>query len=289
MSLHLSVPPRFGVKSATLRAQKALIGWFVFSMVGIGALCAAEPRPLVVGHRGLMHAAPECTLAGFRACLALRIGFEFDVRRCKDDILVCLHDPTLDRTTDGTGKLAGLAFDQVKRLDAGSRFDLAFRNERIPRIEEILTLIAGEGRGSALFAVDLKDTGGGLEEKVIRLAESRNVLDQLVFIGATIESAEVRLRLKAASDLARTARLAATAADIAEALADENADWVYLRFLPTASDMQQIRAAGKRAFVAGPLVAGNEPANWSTAAQLGFDGILTDYPLDLARQLRMPK
>jgi len=256
------------------------------SLISNAEIPAAEPRPLVVGHRGLMHAAPECTLAGFRACLALRIGFEFDVRRCNDGTLVCLHDPTLDRTTDGRGNLAELTFDQVKKLDAGNHFDPAFRNERIPRIEDIFTLITGEARGPAVFAVDLKDTGDGLEEKVVRLAESRNILDQLVFIGATIESPEVRSRLKAASDLARTARLAPAAADIAAGIADEDADWVYLRFLPTTADMQRIHAAGKRAFLAGPLVAGNEPANWSKAAQLGFDAILTDFPLELAGQLR---
>src|SRR5438094_6354342 len=129
---------------------------------------AAEPRPLVVGHRGLMHAAPECTLAGFRACLALRVGFEFDVRRCKDGTLVCLHDPTLDRTTDGRGNLANLTFDQLRKLDAGSRFDAAFRGQRVPRIDEIFTLLAEEARGDTLCAVDLKETGDGLEEKVVR-------------------------------------------------------------------------------------------------------------------------
>src|SRR3954471_1374713 len=87
---------------------------------------AAEPRPLVVGHRGLMHAAPECTLAGFRACLALRVGFEFDVRRTKDGELVCLHDPTLDRTTGGRGKLADVALAELRQLDAGNRFDSRF-------------------------------------------------------------------------------------------------------------------------------------------------------------------
>src|SRR5205823_2974967 len=125
--------------------------------------------------------------------------------------------------------------------------------ERIPRIEDIFTLIAAEARGPAVFAVDLKDTGEGLEEKVVRLAESRNILDQLLFIGATIESSDVRARLKAASDLTRTARLAPTPADIGPALADEDADWVYLRFLPAAADMQRIHAAGKRAFLSGPL------------------------------------
>jgi hypothetical protein len=228
----------------------------------ITAIHAAEPsRPLIVGHRGLMHAAPECTLAGFRACLALHVGFEFDVRRTKDGALLCLHDATLDRTTDGHGQLAKLNLAEVRQLDAGSRFDRTFHGERVPRIEEIFTLIDKDAPREAICAVDLKETGDGLEEKIVRLAESRNCLDQLLFIGLTIESAEVRSRLKAVSDQTRTARLAPAPADIAAALADNDADWVYLRFLPIAADVQRIHAANKRIFLAGPLVAVLEPAN----------------------------
>ena len=51
--------------------------------------------PLVVAHRGLLRHAPENTLANFRACLELRLGFEFDVARTKDGHLVCIHDDTL--------------------------------------------------------------------------------------------------------------------------------------------------------------------------------------------------
>src|SRR6476469_9618050 len=76
------------------------VGWLLIVCPTVVVTSAAEPnRPLVVGHRGLMHAAPECTLAGFRACLALRVGFEFDVRRTKDGALLCLHDATLAGTT----------------------------------------------------------------------------------------------------------------------------------------------------------------------------------------------
>jgi glycerophosphoryl diester phosphodiesterase len=259
-----------------------------FAIVAFAAaIDAAEPpRPLVVGHRGLMHAAPECTLAGFRACLALHVGFEFDVRRTKEGALVCLHDATLDRTTNGRGPLAKLTLAEVQQLDAGSRFDRSFHGEGVPRIEEIFTLIDKDAPRDALFTIDLKETGDGLEEKLVRLAESRNCLDQLLFIGLTIESADVRSRLKAVSDQARTARLIPMPADIAAALADTDSDWVYLRFLPTAADVQRIHAANKRIFLAGSLVAGQEPANWSKAAELGIDAILTDFPLELAKQLR---
>jgi glycerophosphoryl diester phosphodiesterase len=248
---------------------------------------AAEPaRPLVVGHRGLMQAAPECTLAGFRACLALRVGFEFDVRRCRDGELICLHDPTLDRTTSAHGPINSLTFEQARQLDAGSRFDPAFRGERIPRIEDIFALAAAEARGDVLLAVDLKESGDGLEEKVVRLAEKHKILDRLLFIGLTIESPEVRSRLHTANRHARTARLAATPEEISAVLVDRDADWVYVRHLPSRDDMTRIHAAGKRVFMAGPLVAGEEKDNWAQAAALGIDAVLTDFPIELVRQLR---
>jgi glycerophosphoryl diester phosphodiesterase len=233
-----------------------------------------------------MHSAPECTLTAFRACLALRVGFEFDVRRTKDGVLVCLHDTTLDRTTNGRGNLADLTYDQLKKLDAGSHFSAAFRGEQVPRIDEIFSLIADESRGDMLFTVDLKETGDGLEEKIVRLAESRGVLAQLLFIGKTIESAEVRERLKDASDLARTACLCNNADEIKTAIADANTDWLYVRHLPSPADINRIHSANKRLFMSGPLVAGHEAANWSKAAELHIDAMLTDFPLDLANQLR---
>jgi len=240
----------------------------------------------VVGHRGLMHSAPECTLAAFRACLALRIGFEFDVRRTKDGELVCLHDATVDRTTDGHGKLNDFSFAALRKLDAGSWFDPAFREERVPTIDEIFEVIAAQPRGDVLCAVDLKEAGDELEEKIVHLAEARGVLHRLLFIGLTIESPAVRERLKSASPKASTARLVADSNDITAALGDTNTDWIYIRQFPAEHDISRILKTPKRLFVAGPLTAGNESENWSLAAKLHIHGVLTDYPLELASQLR---
>jgi glycerophosphoryl diester phosphodiesterase len=82
-----------------------------------------QPRPLIVAHRGLLRHAPENTLANFRACLELRLGLEFDVQRTRDGRLVCIHDGTVDRTTGGTGKVAEMTLEEVRKLDAGSWFD----------------------------------------------------------------------------------------------------------------------------------------------------------------------
>ncbi|MCC6509479.1 MAG: glycerophosphodiester phosphodiesterase, partial [Pirellulaceae bacterium] len=73
-------------------------------------------EPLVVAHRGLLQHAPENTLANFRACLELRLGFEFDVARTKDGQLVCIHDDTVDRTTDGKGLVSQLTLAEIQRL-----------------------------------------------------------------------------------------------------------------------------------------------------------------------------
>lgn len=94
---------------------------------------AAEPaKPLIVAHRGLLIHAPENTLANLRACLELRLGFEFDVERTKDGHVVCIHDGTLDRTTNGTGKVSEQTLEEIRQLDAGSWFDPSFAGEKVP-------------------------------------------------------------------------------------------------------------------------------------------------------------
>jgi glycerophosphoryl diester phosphodiesterase len=213
------------------------------------------------------------------------VGFEFDVRRTKDGELVCVHDATLDRTTDARGKLAEETFAVVRKLDAGSWFDRAFARERVPTIAEIMALIA-EHDADVLIAVDMKDTGGGIEETVVRLAEQHKVLERLMFIGATIESSEVRSRLLAANPKAKTARLVSKPEEIDGAIKDEQCSWVYVRFLPEPSAIARIHSAGKRIFIAGPLVAGELPENWQKAAELKFDGVLTDHPLEMQKLLR---
>lgn len=255
---------------------------------------AAEPssrdhvaqRPFVVGHRGMLQAAPENTLAGFRACLALRVGFEFDVRRTQDGKLVCVHDATLQRTAGGKESLGELSLADLGRVDVGSYFSPAFNAERVPTIEAILALAAEHSTPATLLAVDLKDSGSGVEDEVLRLAQRHRILERLVFIGATIQSPEIRQRLRGASDQVQAARLAATPEEVNAAIADPTAAWIYLRRLPDSDEVARIHRAKKRIFVAGPLFAGKETKTWAQAAELGVDAILTDYPLELAQQLR---
>ena len=112
------------------------------------------------------------------------------------------------------------------------------------------------------------------------LAEKHGVLKQLVFIGLTIEDAKVRGKIRAASSSAACAALCPAADKLDLAVSDKTADWIYIRFIPTADEVKKNHAAGKKVFLVGPRVAGNEPANWAKARAAGVDAILTDYPLE---------
>lgn len=246
---------------------------------------ADEPRqPFVVAHRGLLVHAPENTLANFRACLELRIGFEFDVQRTKDDALVCVHDDTLNRTTNGTGRVSERTLAEIRTLDAGSWFDPKFAGERIPTIDEVLRLVAEYRQHEILIAIDLK--AEAVEAEVVKLAERHHVVPRLLFIGRTISEPKVRERIKHASVTAQTAAVANTSEEFPQTLAAPNADWVYFRYIPIPAQIEAVHRAGKRAFIAGPTVAGHQPTQWRQAAEVGLDAILTDYPLELRALLR---
>ncbi len=250
----------------------------------IGASHSQTHRPRIVAHRGLLKHAPENTLSNFRACLELGLGFEFDVERTKDGQLVCIHDSTVDRTTDGTGKVADFTAEEIRQLDAGSWFDEAFAGERVPTVEEVMKLVADHRQKEVLVTVDLK--AAGVEEEVVQLAKKYDVLHRLLFIGRTISEPEVRNRLKQASAQAQTAAVANRPEEFEQALAATDADWVYFRYLPPQQQIAAVVGAKKSSFIAGATVSGNLPENWQRAASVGLDGILTDYPLELRALLR---
>jgi len=251
--------------------------------IGTTSIAAEPAAPYIVAHRGLIRHAPENTLAGFRACLELRIGFEVDVQRSKDGHLVCIHDDTVDRTTNGTGKVANLTLAELQALDAGSWFHPAFSDQRIPTLDELFTTLS-KYPYRVLIAMDLK--AAGVEEDSVKLANRHGVLDKLLFIGRTISVAEVRRNLSNTAKQARIAVVANTQEELAAALTDRDANWVYVRYVPSKTDVDQTHGAGRQVFIAGPTVAGEELENWAQATASGVDGILTDFPLSLAKTIR---
>lgn len=255
--------------------------------IALGLLAFAAPtfgaEPLgtthFMGHRGLFLHSPEGTLPNYAACVELRIDFELDVRKTRDGRLVCLHDPTVDRTTNGKGAIADLNFHEIRELNAGAKFDPAFSGTRIPALREVFELVKAR-RSGVFIAIDLKTADDGIETDIVHLAQQSGVLRQSIFIGRTITNADVRKKLRAASPDAAPAILCESADKLQDAIADPDSLWVYVRFLPTADEVKKVHAAGKRVYIAGPLVQNREPANWARARDAGVDMVLTNFPLE---------
>lgn len=140
-----------------------------------GPAAVAQVRKQVVAHRGASAYAPEHTLDAYRLAIEQRADFvEQDLAVSKDGVLVCIHDVTLERTTDVeavfpdrsveallNGKpirrwyVADFTVAELKRLDAGSWFGTKFAGARIPTFQEAIDLV----RGKAGLYPELKDPG----------------------------------------------------------------------------------------------------------------------------------
>ena len=137
----------------------------------------------VAAHRGDSYNYYENTMDAFRAGLESGADMiETDVRMSKDGVLVLMHDATVDRTTDGTGAVADLTFEELRRLNAGSRSCPAV----IPTFEELLQLLDGR---DIVLNIELKEyaTQDNLQrsrsciEQCIRLLEQYGRTEQMLF------------------------------------------------------------------------------------------------------------
>jgi len=134
------------------------------------------PQPFVIAHAACKGHAPENTLAGLRAALELGAdGIEVDVHATADGIPILLHDPTVDRTTNGQGEVTKMTLAQVKRLDAGARqFEGRFAGEPVPTLAEALDLT----RGRALMVLEIKQLD--IEEQVLRVVRDLGAVNDCV-------------------------------------------------------------------------------------------------------------
>ncbi len=94
---------------------------------------------LILAHRGASGYAPENTRPAFELAREMGAGgIETDVQLSSDGVLVLIHDTSLDRTSNGSGPVANLTWDELSRLDAGSWLDPRFAGERIVRLDAFL-------------------------------------------------------------------------------------------------------------------------------------------------------
>jgi glycerophosphoryl diester phosphodiesterase len=140
-----------------------------------------EISPIIFAHRGDCAHAPENTMSAFK--MALEKGapaIEFDVKLSADEQVIILHDPTLDRTTNGHGKIGSFSLAELQKLDAGTWFSEQFRSERLPTLEELFATL-----GKRIFMnVELTNyatPGDDLVPRVVELVKKFGLQESVMF------------------------------------------------------------------------------------------------------------
>ncbi|WP_370570280.1 glycerophosphodiester phosphodiesterase [Paenibacillus sp. JCM 10914] len=139
---------------------------------------SSTPQIMTIAHRGAAGEAPENTLASFQLGLDQGCdGIELDIHLSKDGQLIVCHDNTIDRTTDGTGKIREMTAAELKQVDAGSWFDEKYAGERIPLLEEVFERVPPD----IMINIEIKDTSGhALEPVLLDLMKRMNRIDNVV-------------------------------------------------------------------------------------------------------------
>jgi glycerophosphoryl diester phosphodiesterase len=139
------------------------------------------PRPVIFAHRGACAHAPENTIASFELALAQQAdAIELDVKLSSDGYVIVHHDDTVDRTTDGTGRIKNLTLAELKKLDAGSFFAEQYKGEKIPTLEEVFEAV-GKRTFINVELTNYKTRGDHLVETVCMLVKKHNMQKRIIF------------------------------------------------------------------------------------------------------------
>ncbi|BBD89754.1 glycerophosphodiester phosphodiesterase [Staphylococcus caprae] len=129
----------------------------------------------IVAHRGLPEDYPENTLIAYKHALMLHIDMlEIDVHYTKDKQLVVIHDDTIDRTSNGKGKVIDYTLDELREFDFGAYRGDKFKGERIPTLDEVLDLVDHFSK-KLLLEIKKPSQYPGIEEMIVEKLKERGM------------------------------------------------------------------------------------------------------------------
>lgn len=235
---------------------------------------------LIWAHRGARRQAPENTLPAFRRAVELGAeGVEFDVQLSADGIPVVIHDETLDRTTDGHGRVVDHTLAQLRELDASAGRP-GFAGVRIPTLEAVLATLAP---ATLAINIELKNSVvdyPGLERAVLDTVADQHLAERVLLSSFNAESVQ---RLGALTSIPR--------ALVYERLLRR--PWALALRLGATAVHPPSRFVLSRAYVARAHQVGLAVRVWTVNSErevermhrCGVDGIFTDVP-DVALVVR---
>jgi len=214
---------------------------------------------IIFGHRGApgLPRHGENTCASFRKALdAGANGLEFDVRRCRDGQIVVIHDETIDRTTNGRGRVRDLTFEQLGQFDAGS-------GENIPLLADVLDQFGSR----CLLNIELKDPGIAVDVK--KLVLDRHLEDAVLVSSFEWEElAPLTKEIPIALLSSKSRGLTQSATNLGATAIHPRRDIVTRRLVNSAHDAK----------LSVHVWTVNDPAELAHFQAMGVDGIFTDFP-----------
>lgn len=231
-------------------------------------------KPLIWAHRGARTCAPENTLEAFERAIAQKSdGIELDVHLSGDGQLVVAHDETVDRMSDGRGRIVDKTLAELRALDFSKGFG-SFSPTRIPTLREVYDLIRPT---SLTVNVEIK-TGlvlyPGIEQKLVSLAGEMHMSDRVLYSSFNHYSL---LSLRAIDPPARIGLL------YTEALVDPHLYALHLKadaihpFYPTLQAPGVLEGCRAHGIGVHPWTV-NDPDMIRQLIRMGVQAIITDYP-----------
>ena len=234
------------------------------------------PRPIIFAHRGDFAHAPENTLPAFEQALQKGAdGVELDAKLTSDGQVIVIHDSAVDRTTNSKGRVASLALEEIRKLDAGNWFNEKFAGTKVPLLEEIFEMV-GKDKLINIELTNYSTPRDGLAIKACELIKRHNNHKQIIF--SSFFSSNLKIAAQALPEvprglLAMPGLVGLWARSFGFMFGDYQA--LHPNIANTSKEQVQRAHRIKRRVYVWTV---NTPAEVTRLKEWGVDGIFTDDP-----------
>lgn len=239
-------------------------------------------KPLLLAHRGFSGKYPENSPIAFQAAVEQTDcdGFESDCHITRDGKLVIFHDPVLERTSNGSGRIRDHRFDELLQLDIGSWMSPEFAGQHVWDFDQLLDFCAETGKVLNMELKNYEVFYEDLEERVIHAITARKMEDR-VFVSSFNHVSMQRFK-QLNGDIQTGLLYDKPLLDMDAYVARSNADNIHPRYLLLQYQPELIRVYRDRGMGIYVWTVNDEPAMGDMLGR-GVDGIISNFPDRLCR------
>jgi glycerophosphoryl diester phosphodiesterase len=249
-----------------------LMGWATQGGAQKVVLPEAKHKFIVISHRADHVEVPENTIAAIEKGIKAGVDYvELDLRTTKDSVLVIMHDATVDRMTNGKGRVSDLTYAELRQLKVMDKTKDPGKTYDIPTFDEVLKTC----KGRVYIYLDYKDASVQQTYAMIRRYDMEHQV--IVYINKPSQYTDWRKLVPAMPVMLSLPDDVKTEAGLNTFLAKNSLDLLdgdYSDYTP-----EVLQAASKAGIPAWPdIQSPTEASNWDKALQMGFRGLQTDHP-----------